>query len=43
MVLKTIEGTLNSSIEGSPTFAYYGQAIVTVVEYPSLLNTRRVP
>jgi len=23
--------------------ATYGQAIVTAVEYPSLLNTRRVP
>jgi hypothetical protein len=32
-----------SDVVGFSTFAYYGQGIFTVVEYPSLLNTRRVP
>ncbi len=37
------ERALTSDGLGFSIFTYYGQGIVTVVEYPSLLNTRKVP
>ena len=37
------EGALASDVARFSTFTFYGQGIFTVVEYPSLLNTRRVP
>lgn len=41
--MSSLERSLASNPFGFSVFAYYGQGIVTVVEYPNLLNTRRVP